>query len=149
MAEATCSTCALPLQACRCPPPPVPDTLSRVVALEAARMALLHAVMATPQQHDPTVRTAVDAEIARLRAADEATIHRLAQAAGLVPYRQRQPIVAPAEFWGRYYALRQAFFAKQQRWPTLTETATELGIGRRTLYRYLHPTARRKKSPGA
>jgi hypothetical protein len=34
-----CTTCLQPLQACRCPPPPAPDTLGRAVALQQAERA--------------------------------------------------------------------------------------------------------------
>jgi hypothetical protein len=117
-----------------------------VQELEAARLALLQAVMATPQQHDPTVRACVDAEIQRIREADEATIHRMAQAAGFGPYRVRERIFPPAAFWPTHYAYRQGYFAKNDRWPTLTQEAYDLGIDRRTLWNYLHPKRAKKKN---
>jgi hypothetical protein len=121
------------------------NTLDRVKALNDTRQALLQWAIAVPGQHDPVVRRQVDAEIQRIRDADEATVERMAEAIGLPPYRERARKIAPTEFYARRQAMRQDFFDKNERWPTATEEADYLNISRKTLSRYLHPKPTPKK----
>ena len=86
MAETRCTTCGQVMTACGCPPPPLPDTTGRASQLQRGRETVCGWLGGHPQQHNPTVRAWVDAELARARTADEATIQAMLTQYDLLPH---------------------------------------------------------------
>ena len=128
MAESHCATCGQPLAACACPPPPLPDTTARIVQLQADRARVCGWLGSQPGQHHPTIRAWVDAELARARDADEATIQAMLAQYKILPRRRHGTghYPMPHLFYHDVAPIIQHYYGKERKHPSADTVAAAL-----------------------